>query len=94
MDLLVEGFLHLVLKIQTHCKTRQDSKRGRVQTHFLQLSKSEIKMWLFRFCHQEEERWVALVELPLTRAGGQHQCFSSEKQVLAGPDASQQKGAI
>ena len=94
MGLLVEGFLHLVLKVQIHWKTGQDSKGGRVQTHFLQFSKSEIKMWLLRFCHQEEEGWVAWMELPLTQAGGRHQCFISQKKVLTGPDASQQKGAI
>lgn len=44
MGLLEEGFLHLVLQAQTHCKTGQDSKGGRVQTHFLQFSKSEIKL--------------------------------------------------
>lgn len=88
MGLLVKGFLHLVLKVQTRCETGQDSEGRRVQARFLQFSKSEIKMCLLRICHQEEEGWVAWMELLLTQAGGQHQWFSSEKKALTGPDAS------
>lgn len=83
-----------MLKVHTHCETGQDSEGQKVRAHFLQFSKSEIKMCLLRFCHQEEEGWVARMELPLTQAGGQHQWFSSEEEALTGPDASRQKGGI
>lgn len=62
------------LSTQSPNKKVQNSRGGRVQSHFFQFSKPEIQMftpWLLRFCQQEEEGWVVWMEQPLVWAGGQ-----------------------